>query len=58
MLLSINKKKLKELTNSKIKLSETAEIKGAGPTSGTTSTDQPSKTQTRCVPELVQKVGG
>lgn len=57
MFLSLNKKNLKELSNSKITLSLTYEVKGGGSGSDT-GTDKPSKTQTRCVPELVQKVGG
>lgn len=49
MFLSINKKKLKELSNSQITLSATFQVKGAGNTDDT-NTSRPSKTVTlaRC----------
>ena len=54
MFLTLNKKKLKELSNTKVISSDTRQVKGGGDT-----TERPSKTSiTRCVVEEVEKVVG
>lgn len=54
MFLTLNKKKLKELSNSKLINSQTHQIKG-----GADTTERPSKTSyARCAVDVVEKVIG
>ncbi|WP_404396533.1 hypothetical protein [Pseudoalteromonas phenolica] len=54
MFLTLNKKKLKELSNSKVISSDTRLVRGGGDT-----TERPSKTSyARCVVEEVEKLVG